>query len=272
MSTAEHLRKRLDGGGILSAPGVYDALTAKLAQAAGFAVVYMTGYGTAAAHGHADVGILGLEEMAANVERIARAVSVPLIADADTGYDNVAETIAWYETAGAAGLHLEDQSWPKKCGHMDDKSLIPLDDMVAKLRAAAAARTNCETVIVARTDAIAVEGFDSALQRAAAYAKAGADMLFVEAPTTGEQIEAIPRELPGIPHIYNIAPKSPGIAIEELDRLGYALAIFPGICFTATMRACQTALADLRSSGLQANLPEWREQFDAWNRFLEPDE
>ena len=268
MTPATHLRSLLAASGILPAPGAYDALTAKLIEAAGFPVVYMSGYGTAAAHGHADVGILGLEEMSANAARIAAAVAVPVIADADTGYDDAGETMRRYVEAGVAGIQLEDQAWPKKCGHMEGKVLVSTGEMVQRIRSAVAARGDAGTVIVARTDAIAVEGFAAALERAAAYADAGADLLFIEAPETREQVEAIPRELPRLPHIYNIAPKSPSIPLDELEQLGYALAIYPGVCFTATMIACRDALSDLAVSGIQKNLGTWKDRFADWNRFL----
>ncbi len=268
MTPAARLRSLLAAPGILAAPGAYDALTAKLIEAAGFPVVYMTGYGTAAAHGHADVGILGLDEMSANAARIAAAVSVPVIADADTGYEDAGETMRRYIDAGVAGIQLEDQAWPKKCGHMEGKVLVPAAEMVQRIQSAVVARGEAGTVIVARTDAIAVEGFAAALERAAAYADAGADLLFIEAPETREQVEAIPRELPGLPHVYNIAPKSPSIPLDELEQLGYALAIYPGICFAATMIACRDALDALHASGQQENLLPWKENFAKWNRFL----
>ncbi len=267
-STASVLRERFAGPDIVTAPGAYDALTAKLIQAAGFPAVYMTGYGTAAAHGHADTGILGLEEMSANAARICAAVSIPVIADADTGYEDVSQTIQRYEAAGVAGIQLEDQTWPKKCGHMDGKSLIPKAEMVTKIEQAILARGDPDLIVVARTDAIAVDGFDSALERASAYAEAGADVLFVEAPTTLDQVESIPRELPGTPHFFNVAPRSPVLSRKALQELGYALVIYPGVCVTATMMACQESLRSLHATGEQTNLKDWAENFDAWNQFL----
>src|SRR6187455_108569 len=176
----------------LIAPGCYDALSARLVEQAGFDAVYMTGFGTTASLiGRPDIGLLSGAEMVDNARRIVSAVDVPVIADADTGYGNainVVRTVQLYEQAGVAGIQLEDQVMPKKCGHMSGKALIGADEMVGKLQAAVAARTDPDLVIIARTDAVAVQGLDAAIQRARAFAEAGADLLFVEAPTSEEDI------------------------------------------------------------------------------------
>jgi 2,3-dimethylmalate lyase len=187
MRPTAKLRELIARPGVLMAPGVADALNAKLVQRHGFEAVYMTGAGTTAVRlGMPDVGLLTMTEMIDNAARIADSSGLPLIADADNGYGgvlNVRRTIQGYERAGVAAVHLEDQVIPKRCGHLAGKQLVPVEEMTAKIRAAADARTDRDFVLIARTDAIAVEGFDAALERAARYGEAGADVLFVEAPS-----------------------------------------------------------------------------------------
>src|ERR671916_638414 len=204
------LRELLAGPLPVVAPGAYDALSARLVEQAGFDVVYMTGFGTTASLiGRPDVGLLGGAEMVDNARRIVAAVDVPVIADADTGYGNainVVRTVRSYEQAGVAGIQLEDQVMPKKCGHMSGKLLIGADEMVGKVRAAAEARRDPDLLIVARTDAVAVTGTDDAIARARAFADAGADVLFVEAPTSEADIERVATELRGAaPLVFNWA-------------------------------------------------------------------
>jgi 2-methylisocitrate lyase-like PEP mutase family enzyme len=197
MIRSHRLRQLINTKQGLVVPGAYDGVSAKLVERAGYPVAYMTGYGVSASRlGLPDMGFAGLAEMADQARNMAAAVSIPLIADADTGYGNaltVRRTIALYEAAGVAGLHLEDQQLPKRCGHLAGKLVVPVEEFAAKIRAAVEARTDPDLVIIARTDAIAVNGFDDALRRAEAAVKAGADMLFVEAPTTSEQIERVAR-------------------------------------------------------------------------------
>ena len=264
------LRTRL-GKGLLQAPGAYDALGAKVIEAAGFEAVYMTGYGTAAAAGLPDLGLLTMTDMVRNAERIARAVGVPVIADADTGYgneDNVARTVEEYERAGVAAIHIEDQAWPKKCGHMADKRVVAKDEMVTKVKAAVAARSSEDFLIIARCDAVAVEGFEAALDRARAYGEAGADVLFVEAPETEEQVAAIPERLPQWPQVINLAPRTPDLSADRLAELGYAIAIYPGLCFVAALEAYEHAVRTLKETGAQQDLALWRTRFEEINRFL----
>src|SRR6202048_5055844 len=185
MTQASRFRALLHGDGMVVAPGAYDCITAKLIEQAGFAAVYMTGAGTAATLGYPDFGLVTMSEMVANAGRIAAAVGLPVIADADTGYGNelnVVRTVREYETVGVAGIHIEDQEFPKKCGHLDDKEVIPREDWLAKIRAAASARRSADFTIIARTDARAVIGFDEAVARGNAALAAGADMVFLEAP------------------------------------------------------------------------------------------
>ena len=209
----------------LVVPGAYDGVSAKLVERAGFPVVYMTGYGVSASRlGMPDMGFAGLAEMADQARNMAAAVSIPLIADADTGYGNalnVRRTVSAYEAGGVAGLHLEDQELPKRCGHLAGKRVVPAEEFAAKIRAAVETRTDPDLVIIARTDAIAVNGFDDALRRAELAVKAGADMLFVEAPTTEEQIERVARAF-DTPLLFNYAPggRSPLVALRAVARAG----------------------------------------------------
>ena len=235
----------------LLVPGAYDALSARLVEQAGFPAVYMTGFGVSAARlGLPDLGFAGLAEMVDQARNLASAVSIPVIADADTGYGNalqVRRTVQQYELAGVAALHLEDQVAPKRCGHLSGKQVVPAEEFVGRIRAAVEARTDPDLLIIARTDAIAVTGFDDAVRRAEAAAGVGADVLFVEAPTTEEEIAALPRRLDW-PLLFNYAPsgRTPLPPFARLRELGYAVVIVPvDLLFTAT-RGMQRALAELR--------------------------
>ncbi|HET7874528.1 MAG TPA: isocitrate lyase/PEP mutase family protein [Methylomirabilota bacterium] len=235
----------------LIVPGAYDGISARLVERAGFPVVYMTGYGVSASRlGLPDMGFAGLTEMADQARNMAAAVSIPLVADADTGYGNalnVRRTVALYEAAGVAGLHLEDQQLPKRCGHLAGKSVIPTEEFAGKIRAAVEARSDPDLLIIARTDAIAVTGFDDALRRGEAAAKAGADMLFIEAPTTEEQIERVARAF-DTPLLFNYAPggRSPLLPFARLRALGYAVILLPVDTLFVGVRAIQRFLADVR--------------------------
>jgi 2,3-dimethylmalate lyase len=250
------LRELLSAGPPLVAPGAYDALSARLIEHAGFDVVYMTGFGTTASLiGRPDVGLLSGAEMVDNARRIVAAVDVPVIADADTGYGNainVVRTVQLYEQAGVAGIQLEDQVMPKKCGHMSGKALIGTDEMVGKLQAAVAARTDPDLVIIARTDAVAVEGLDEALTRARAFAEAGADVLFVEAPTSEEDIARVAKELSGVaPLVFNWAEggRTPPLSLERIAELGFSLVIYPIGTLLAATAGIRSLLATLKAEG-----------------------
>jgi len=243
----------------LVAPGAYDALSARLVEQAGFDVVYMTGFGTTAAlAGRPDVGLLTGTEMIDNARRIAAAVDVPVIADADTGYGNainVVRTVQAYEQAGVAGIHIEDQVMPKKCGHMSGKAVIPADEMVGKIRAAVAARRDPDFLLIARTDAAAVEGLSAAIERARAYAGAGADVLFVEAPTSEDDIARVADELRGVaPLVFNWAEggRTPPIPLARIAELGFALVLFPIGTLLAATAGIRRLLASLRDDGVPA--------------------
>jgi carboxyvinyl-carboxyphosphonate phosphorylmutase len=249
------LRQLLAGDRPVLAPGAYDALSARLIEQAGFDCAYMTGFGTTASLlGRPDVGLLGAAEMADNVRRIVQAIDVPLIADADTGYGNavnVVRTVQLYEQAGVAGLHLEDQVLPKRCGHMDGKHVVPAEEMVGKLLAAVDARRDPDLVLIARTDARAMEGLDAALERAHAYRHAGADVLFVEALQSVEEIEVVARELAGTDLLFNWAEggKTPPLPYERLAELGYALVLMPISTLLAATAAMRRVLASIRTAG-----------------------
>lgn len=254
-SSARRLRELLTAPEPVLAPGVYDALSARLVEAAGFLAVYMTGFGTAAALlGQPDIGLLGMSEMVDNARRIVQAVQVPVIADADTGYGNplnVIRTVHAYETAGVAAIHLEDQVMPKRCGHTEGKQVIPCDEMVEKIRAAVAARRSSDFVIIARTDARAVEGIEGALQRARRYAEAGADVLFVEAPQNEQEVEAVAATLSGIPLLFNWLEggKTPPLSLLRLQTLGFRIVIFPLCTLLTATRAIAVALEQVRTAG-----------------------
>lgn len=256
------LRELLAGPNIVTAPGAYDALSARLIEAAGFPAVYMTGFGTAASFlGRPDVGLLDMSEMVDQARRIVQAVEVPVIADADTGYGNpinVIRTVQAYEAAGVAGIHIEDQVAPKKCGHMEGKQVIPAAEMIAKVRAGVAARSVRDFTIIARTDARAVEGLDAALDRARAYRDAGADMIFVEAPQTEAEIERVGEALSGIPLLFNWAEggKTPPMSLARLQELGFRLVIFPISALLAANAAVRQILATIRAEGSPASAME----------------
>jgi 2,3-dimethylmalate lyase len=253
------LRELLAGPGPLLAPGSYDALSARLVEQAGFDVVYMTGFGsTASLIGRPDVGLLTGTEMIDNARRIVAAVDVPVIADADTGYGNainVVRTVQAYEQAGVAGIHLEDQVMPKKCGHMSGKAVIGAEEMAGKIRAAVAARRDPDFLLIARTDVAAVEGLEAAIARARLFAEAGADVLFVEAPTSEADIEQVATQLRDLaPLVFNWTEggRTPGLSFARIAELGFSLVLFPlGTLFAATagMRAL---LATLRADGTPA--------------------
>src|ERR1700704_7021053 len=252
MTQAARFRELLRRDGMVVAPGAYDCITARLIERAGFEAVYMTGAGTAATLGYPDFGIVTMSEMVGNAGRIAAAVGLPVIADADTGYGNelnVVRTVREYETVGGAGIHIEDQEFPNKCGHLDHKRIVPREDWVAKIRAAAQSRRSADFLVIARTNSRAVAGFDEAIARANAAIAAGADMAFVEAPQTVEEVAAVPRLVKG-PCLLNVVRggKTPDLDLGEAETMGYKLAILPGLLIKSVVGICDQMLADLRTS------------------------
>ena len=250
MTRPGQLRALLGKDELVTAPGAYDCITARVIEQAGFSAVYMTGAGTAAMLGYPDYGLVTMSEMVENAGRIAASVNVPVIADADTGYGNelnVVRTVREYEQRGVAGIHIEDQGFPKKCGHLENKVVIPLEEYVAKIRAAAAARRDRDFVIIARTDARAVLGFEQAIQRANAAIDAGADVAFVEAPESLEEVAAVPRLVRG-PCLLNVVwrGKTPDVALDDAQAMGYKLAILPVLLFNAVVGTCDKMLGELK--------------------------
>lgn len=237
------------------APGAYDTLSARLVEAAGFSAVYMTGFGTAASVlGRPDVGLLTMSEMVEHARLIVGSVTIPVIADADTGYGNpisVIRTVHAYERAGVAGIHIEDQVAPKKCGHMEGKKVGPAEEMVQKVRAAVAARTSDDFVIIARTDARAEHGIDEAIRRARLYREAGADVIFVEAPQSDDEVAAVARAFPDVPLLFNWAEggKTPPIELNRLTELGFRLVICPISTLLAATKAVREVLHQIKVDG-----------------------
>lgn len=268
MKPTQKLRQALAAGTTLVAPGAYDGMSARLVAMAGFEAVYASGGAIARAAGYPDLGIMSFTEVLDRIEKIVEASGLPVVADADTGFGgsaNVERTVRAFERAGVAGFHIEDQSFPKRCGHLDDKSLVDVEEMCLKVRIARHSLSDPDCLVIARTDAIAVEGFEPALERAERYVEAGADMIFVEAPETIEQIRDIARRLPG-PKLINMfyGGKTPLVPIEELSALGYQLAIIPSDLQRAAIHAMQKALAQIRqtgdSSALASELTSFKER------------
>ena len=229
---ARKLRQLLAQDKMVIAPGAYDCITARAIAHANYPAAYMTGAGTAATLGFPDYGLITMDEMVANAGRIADVIDIPLIADADTGYGNelnVVRTVRAYEHRGVAAIHLEDQGFPKKCGHLDNKIIVPLEDFAAKIRAAVSARRDPDFIIIARTDSRAPHGFEEAVKRSNAALAAGADIVFLEAPQTIEEIAAVPKEVNG-PCLLNVVwkGKSPHVSLTDAESMGYQLAIVPG--------------------------------------------
>jgi 2-methylisocitrate lyase-like PEP mutase family enzyme len=245
--TGGHLRELLAQRSAPLAPGVYDGLSASLTRDAGFRAAYMSGAAVAASLGLPDIGLATQADMAARVALLTRVLGVPLVADADTGFGDATHTfltVRLYEQAGAAGIQLEDQVFPKRCGHLDDKQVVPTEEFAAKIEAAAQARTSPDTVIIARTDARAPLGYDEAVRRVNLYAEAGADMVFLEAPQTVGEIMAVPSAVK-VPALFNLVPrgKTPPVTVEALREAGYALVILPILGIGSAARAMRAALA-----------------------------
>src|SRR5579863_2771390 len=253
MTPRQALRRLIAGTGYTMVPGAYDPLTARLVEQAGFAAVYLTGGGYSRASGYPDIGLLTLGENAHFVGLAVEAVGIPVIADADTGYGNavnVIRTVREYEKTGVAGFHLEDQVSPKKCGHYEGKEVISKAEMVGKIKAAVDTRRDADMVIIARSDARAVEGLNAAIDRVNAYLEAGADVGFVEAPQTVEELRIVGRSVNG-PNLVNVfeGGKTPMLAASELEGMGFRLGIYPSQTHRAAIRAAQKVLAVLNEDG-----------------------
>lgn len=239
-------------------PGAFNALTARLIERVGFPAVYVSGAGiTNATCGVPDIGLIGLEEFARLAGYVASAVTVPVVSDADTGFggpSNAARTVREFERAGLSGLHLEDQEFPKRCGHLSGKTVVPCDEMVEKLRAASAAKRDPDFLLIARTDARAVEGFESAVARAQRYLSAGADAIFPEALESPEEFAEFARRLPGVPLMANMTEFGKGklLPLNELAAMGYRMVIYPQTALRVMMKQAEACLRDLLSTGTQA--------------------
>ena len=275
MNRTERLRTRLATGELLVVPGCQDALGARMIELAGFEAAYMTGFGTSAALlGQPDIGLLSAAEMTDNARRIAAATALPVIADADTGYGNplnVARTVRDYASAGVSAIQLEDQVAPKRCGHMDDKAVIPTTEMVGKIRAASDAAGDDGPIIIARTDARAPEGVDEALERARAYAEAGADVLFVEALRAVEEFAAVGAAGLGRPLVYNWVDggKSPELTSAEVADLGYSILLLPISVLLRAAAAMQDVLSDIAAHGVPSRAPQFEAGGNAFDAFTD---
>jgi 2-methylisocitrate lyase-like PEP mutase family enzyme len=271
LTSPARLRQLLRQPQLVVAPGVYDAITARLAQQAGFPAVYMTGAGVSASLGYPDYGLLTMSEMVERAGVIARSVTVPLVSDADTGYGNelnVTRTVREFEARGVAAIHIEDQVSPKRCGHLDGKVLVSADEFVSKIRAAVAARRDADFTVIARTDARTVTGLDDAIARANAALQAGADLAFVESPLSREEVEAIPRRVNG-PCLLNVVQggKTPVFDLREVEQMGYRLAIVPAACLLPALVAVDAALDQLAATRVAAPPPDGLDVRQMFRRF-----
>ncbi len=271
--TRATLRKKLEGGEIVVAPGVFDMISARVADRMGFDALYMTGYGIAASHlGLPDAGLATASDMIERVRQIAGGTTTALVADGDTGYGgpiNVRQTVRAYEAAGAAAIQLEDQDFPKKCGHTLGRSVIPAEDMATKVRVAVDSRSDPDFLIIARTDARTALGLDEALRRADAYAEAGADVLFVESPENEAEMEAIGRRF-DLPLVANMVEggRTPVLGAERLKEIGYRLVIYPATGFLAIAAALESVYGTLKRTGTshEVNVPLY--DFEAFSRMV----
>ena len=273
MTRRRTLRTLVEAKQGLIVPGAYDGISAKLVQQAGFPAVYMTGYGTSASRlGLPDLGFAGLAEMADHARSLVAVLDIPLIADADTGYGNalnVRRTVQVYEAAGVAALHIEDQITPKRCGHLAGHQVIPRGEFIGKIRAAVEARTDPDLLVIARTDAISAVDFDEALRRGEAAAKAGADVLFIEAPRDEAQVERVARAF-DTPLLYNYAPggRSPLLPFARLRELGFAIILLPVDTLLVGVRAIAEFLAEVRKRDDVLSLTDRYMHFSDFNRLI----
>ena len=280
MSPRQTLKQLLKRNKLLVAPGCFDGLSARLVQEAGFEAAYLSGGAVARSMGIPDIGLVTMSENIERAAQVASVISIPIIADADTGYGNAANlvrTVRAFERAGVAAIHIEDQITPKRCGHLDGKEVIPLDEMLQKLKAALANRSDADFGIIARTDARGVHGFDDAIKRGQAFAKLGVDAIFIEAPQSEEELAEIPRQIPNIPLLVNVfkGGKTPMLPVERLEKIGYRIAIYPSETQRAGIYAMRSALSTLKRDGttesIDAALTTFKERdrvvdLDGWQK------
>lgn len=273
MNVRQRLRQLLEDSKILIAPGAHDALTARIIENVGFEAVYLTGYGQSASHlGQPDVGLMTMTEMLMRVRNISRAVSVPVICDGDTGFGNVVNvirTVQEYERAGAAAIQLEDQVFPKKCGHMTGRQVVPVEEMVLKIKAAVAAREDKDFVIIARTDARTIMGIEEAVERGKAYEKAGADVIFIESPESKEELEYIASSFK-VPVLANMVEggRTPLLSAEELEKLGFSLVIYPTASVYITAAAVKRLMEHIMREGTTKGLMGEMISFEDFNDLM----
>ena len=271
MTDAVNLRTRLARKPIVIAPGIFDALTAHIAEQAVFSTLYVSGAAIAYTRlGRPDIGLVSMSEVADTIDMIRDRVRAHLVVDADTGYGNalnVSRTIRLFERAGANAIQLEDQAFPKRCGHLDNKTLIPAEEMIGKIKAATDARQSRDTLVVARTDAVAVEGFESAIARAVSYRDAGADILFVEAPKTRAELQRVPIAIKDVPLMANMVEggKTPPLPAADLEAIGFSLVIFPGGVVRALARTAKDFYASLATHGTSEPFLDRMYDFTALN-------
>jgi 2-methylisocitrate lyase-like PEP mutase family enzyme len=280
MTPRQTLKQLLKRNKLLVAPGCFDGLSARLVQEAGFEAAYLSGGAVARSMGIPDIGLVTMSESIERAAQVASVITIPIIADADTGYGNavnLVRTVRAFERAGVAAIHIEDQITPKRCGHLDGKEVIPLDEMLQKLKAALATRSDADFCIIARTDARGVNGFDDAIKRGQAFAKLGVDAIFVEAPQSEEELAEIPRQIPNIPLLVNVfkGGKTPMLPVERLDKMGYRIAIYPSETQRAGIYAMRSALSTLKRDGttesIDAALTTFKERdrvvdLDGWQK------
>lgn len=267
------LKARFTKGHLVVAPGVFEMVSAKIADQMGFEALYMTGYGTVASYmGLPDAGLASYTDMVNRVAQYASITDTPMICDGDTGYGgllNVMHTVRGYETAGACAIQLEDQEFPKKCGHMLGRRVVPVDDMVAKIKVAAETRTDKNFQIIARTDARTVHGLDEALRRMEKYARAGADILFIESPESIEEMEAIGKAF-DLPLVANMVEtgRTPVLTKEELQRIGFGLVIFPSAAFLSAGAAFKNVYSHIKATGSSANIKQELHDFQGFSKLM----
>jgi 2-methylisocitrate lyase-like PEP mutase family enzyme len=280
MTTRQTLKALLRRNKLLVAPGCFDGLSARLVEEAGFEAAYLSGGAVARSMGIPDIGLVTMSESIERAAQVVSTIKIPIIADADTGYGNAVNlwrTVREFERAGVAAIHIEDQITPKRCGHLDGKEVIPLGEMLQKLQAALAARSDPEFCIIARTDARGVNGFDDAIARAHAFAKLGVDAIFVEAPQSEEELAEIPKRVPNIPLLVNVfkGGKTPMLPVERLESMGYRIAIYPSETQRAAIHAMRNALGTLKREGttesIDASLTTFKERdrvvdLDGWQK------
>ena len=273
MNSRQTLKQLLKRNKLLVAPGCFDGLSARLVQEAGFEAAYLSGGAVARSMGIPDIGLVTMSETIERAAQVISVVNIPVIADADTGYGNavnLVRTVREYERVGVAAIHIEDQITPKRCGHLDGKEVISLEEMAKKLEAALAARSDPHFCIIARTDARGVNGLDDAIERGRTFARLGVDALFIEAPQSEEELAEIPRQLPDIPLLVNIfkGGKTPMLPMERLQAMGYRIAIYPSETQRAAIYAMRNALSTLKREGTTESIDDTLTTFKERDRVV----